>query len=332
MLTDWLWPGTRIWTTDVDRGITDRQGKVLATASGVAAEAIHHASLAPLAQRIVGSTPPRQSRWPWILTIGARGARRSGGSQLCPACLDGDAVPYYRVQWRLAWHTACAVHACALHERCPECGACVMAHRLSIDATHVALCAGCGADLRRAPVRPAAGPALDLQSATDEIVRDGAGRYLGVAVDAVTWLAVVEFFVRLVRRAVRAPSLGLDALLASAGVDAPPALRASVGAGVERLRVEERRRVLDAVARLMALDAEALEEAVAASGLTRQGWLGGSEPAPGPLAAMTRALGSGPNASTPRAPRRPRAARPRPRHQVLQMMARLERRHRATRE
>ena len=86
-----------------------------------------------------GSTPPTTR------------TRRSGGTQLCPACLSEDRPPYIRAQWRLAWHTACAVHECVLHDCCPECGSLVMAHRLQGDATHVAVCATCGTDLRTAP-------------------------------------------------------------------------------------------------------------------------------------------------------------------------------------
>ena len=329
VLTTWLWPDWRAWMFDVDRGIPKRQHAALCREAGIKPKALEAAALGPMMMRLLGRTPERCASWTWVLTLGARGARRSGGTQLCPVCLSEDRPPYYRVQWRLAWHTACATHACLLHDRCPECESPIMAHRLQGDAAHIALCAACGTDLRTAPVRPGAGPALDLQSATDRVARDGAGECLGTPVDAPTWLAVADFLVRLVRRSARAPSLGLNALLESVGVDAPPALHGMPGAGIERLQIEERRLILNAVARIMALSADTLQETLNACGLTRQGWIEQGERAPGPLAAMAQALPERRSTTGRKAPRRRRIDRPRPRHEVLQMMARLERQHRA---
>ncbi len=100
--------------------MTEDQCRALATASGIDAGAIDGASLAPLAARIGkdAATPPL-GRWPWVLTLGTRGVRRSGGSQFGPACLAEDAKPYLRMEWRLAWHTACEHHRAGLHDRCP---------------------------------------------------------------------------------------------------------------------------------------------------------------------------------------------------------------------
>ena len=324
MLAGWLWPGLRIWTTDVDRGLADAERRSLAAASGIDAEAIALASLAPIAARIFDGAAPRHGHWPWILTLGARGAKRSAGTQYCPACLGEDETPHYRVQWRLAWHTACEHHRTRLLERCAQCGEPLAPHRLEPDAGHIARCAACGADLRDASTMPCAEAALRLQRSADAVGNAGHGEWLGTPTSAAQWLAAAAFLARLARRAARSPTQGLDRLLAAAQCEAVGARSPGAGTSIERLGVEERAAVLDAVARLMALGDTGLTKAAASSGLTRQGWCERGDTVPGPLANVTGALPESASAGAKR-PRRRRPRGPRPRHEVRQMMARLER-------
>ena len=323
MLTDWLWPGARTWTTDVDRGMTEGQAKALATASGIDAETIGRASLAPLAARIVDGAPPQQGPWPWILTLGTRGVKRSGGSQFCPACLAEDARPYYRVQWRLAWHTACEHHQVGLLDRCPWCAEPLAPHRLRADARHVAWCATCGFDLREAPTKPYLEGALTLQHLADAVAVTGHGEYLGMATSAGVWLASASFLARLVRRAARTRTRGLERLLDAARCSTVQPGGQKAGSSIERLGVEERAAVIDAAGRLMGLGPKGLRRAVEEAGLTRQGWCEQGDTVPEPLARAVPTLPESAAAGAKR-PRRRRSG-PRPRHEVRQMMARLER-------
>ena len=41
----------------------------------------------------------------------------------CPWCLQGDAEPYFRRQWRLTFVTLCPQHRCQLLDRCAACAA-----------------------------------------------------------------------------------------------------------------------------------------------------------------------------------------------------------------
>ena len=324
VLAGWLWPGARVWTTDVDRGIAENQRKTLAKASGIEAEAIANASLAPIIARILDDAVPPQGRWPWILTLGARGAQRSGGSQFCPACLAEDDTPHLRVQWRLAWHTACERHYLRLLDRCAECAAALKPHRLGADAGHVARCAACGADLRKATVAPCTADALALQRSADAAVSTGEGEWLGAPTSAAAWLASAAFLARLVRRTARAPTRGLDRLLAAAGCDTVRLRSRVAGTSIEQMSVEDRAVLLDAVARLIALGPAGLKCALETAGLTRQGWCERGDTVPGPLAGVAEALPESVAAGTKRSRQRRRSG-PRPRHEVRQMMARLER-------
>ena len=324
MLTDWLWPGARIWTTDVDRGVSAEQCRAVAAASGIDVEAINGASLATVAARIAGASPPPLGRWPWVLTLGARGVRRSGGSQFCPACLAEDAKPYLRIQWRLAWHTACEHHQAGLHDRCPECASALAPHRLGADAGHIARCATCAFDLRDAAARPCVESALALQRSADWVAVKGHGECLDTAATAETWLASAVFLARLVRRTARAPTRGLEHLLETAGYTALSSTGQGAGTSIERLGVEERTAVLDGVARLMRLGAAGLRQAVEEAGLTRQGWCERGDTVPEPLARAVPELPESAVAGS-KSTRRTRSSGPRPRHEVRQMMKRLER-------
>ena len=324
VLAGWLWPGTRIWTTDVDRGIAAEDRAVLARASGIETEAIDGGSLAPIVDRLLDGDPPPQGRWPWILTLGARGARRSGGSQYCPACLEEDETPHLRVQWRLAWHTACERHGLRLLDRCPKCPSALKPHRLGADARHLARCAACGADLQQTTAAPCADGALALQRAADAVASNGEGKWLGTPASAAAWLASAAFLARLVRRATRAPTRALKELLAAAECGAVRAGGRGAGTSIEQMAIEDRASVLDAVAQLMALGPTGLRGALKTSGLTREGWCERGDTLPEPLASIGAELPESASAGAKNRRRRRRSG-PRPRHEVRQMMVRLER-------
>ena len=113
-------------------------------------------------------------------------------------------------------------------------------------------------------------------------------------------------------------------MLAAAGIEEALRLRAAPGARIELLGVEDRQALLEAVWCMMRLHRNALREALTASGVSRQGLLGGRRNLP-------EALGPGvptlPELTRPgrRQPPRKRPSGPRPRHEVRAMMKRLER-------
>ena len=131
------------------------------------------------ADRIPGRRPTteRPGAWPWIVSLGRRG-RRTSAQQYCPACLGEDATPHYRISWRLAWHTGCVRHGCALVDRCARCGSTQQLHHLRADALHVATCTACGADLRAAAASACHPDALAFQQGGDGVIKAGGGRVL----------------------------------------------------------------------------------------------------------------------------------------------------------
>ena len=77
----------------------------------------------------------------------------------CPWCLQGDAEPYFRRQWRLTFVTLCPQHRCQLLDRCAACAAPCHLHHVPRDAAAITCCYRCQFDARRAGaprvVRPA---------------------------------------------------------------------------------------------------------------------------------------------------------------------------------
>ena len=322
-LTGWIWPQWRVWAIDADRGIPEERLAALCDVSGIPAETISAAAIRPLAARIMGTSPDPRAAWPWILTLGARNMKRSGGVQFCQSCLREDRTPHYRLQWRFAWHTGCDVHGVGLMDRCPNCASPIEPHRLRAAARHVAICATCEADLRGCGAPRCDPEAVAFQRAADRALQAGEHTCVDENVGTAVWFAVADFLAALVRRAARSPTTALVHLLDAAGAVAPRTVAAAPGARIERMRVEDRRAILGAVERMMRLGKEELRSALAESGVTQEGLCERGRQVPEPLAQLIRDLPKS-RLAGPKRKRRP-IAEPRARHQVAGMMERLRR-------
>ena len=93
-----LWPGWRVWTTDIDRNMPSDRLAVLSRYSGIDQDKIA-AALLPFHTKVLQRKVDAESAvHPWILTVGARNLIRSGGLQYCPSCLNSDQTPYFRLR------------------------------------------------------------------------------------------------------------------------------------------------------------------------------------------------------------------------------------------
>ena len=251
--------------------------------------------------------------------------RRVSVPQFCPGCLAADDPPHYRIDWRLAWHTACPKHHCALAERCAACGNPQQLHRLDVDARHIGVCAACGTDLGEGVAPAHREDALRFQVAADNVAMTGTGRCLGDVLGAEEWFATADFFAGVIRRAARTPSSALTRLLAAAGIQGSLRLPAASGARIERLGRRDRETLLGAVHGLMSMRRSHLDDVIEAAGTSRQTLFGETRKAPRTLATLEAAL---PDRRRPGGRQAPRArgSGPRARHEVETMMRRLENR------
>ncbi len=322
VLTGEIWPKWRIWTRDVDRFLDDAPLNKLVTPAGIPLSSFRAATLKSVAERVSNGPLPDKAVWPWILALGTRNTKRRGGLQYCPICLDEDPRPYYRIQWRFAWHVGCERHGGFLLDRCPNCDAPLEPHRLSAENGHVALCGTCKADLRRAKVELCQGDAMAFQGVADMVVQSGVGRFVGRELDGDSWFAGVSFFASLLRRANRGGTGALHDFLNRLGATAP-SLPLIAGSGVELLRTQERQQLLDALWKLVQADPVTFAKNLKASGLSRQGFVDKGERSPDMLAEAYAMLPDNAVERRKRVGRSPQKLRPR--HEVMRMWQRLQR-------
>lgn len=275
VLAGHLWPKWRVWTIDLDRGINDERMNTLARASGIDAGKLTAATLLPIALVTGLEREIASAIWHWILALGSRNRKRRGGLQYCSLCLADDVQPYFRLHWRLAWHTCCAVHKVGLRDRCYHCQSPIEPNRLAAVAAMTS-CSNCGGDLRHAPELPAATAALAFQECADRVALTGAGNYGIHQLQAKEWFYLARYFLMLLRCAARRHVSGLGKCLA--GLDpAVSRLHPPVtGLGFEMLPTLERSGFLASVGSLIQAGPEKLGSSVVAESMKdtslRQGW------------------------------------------------------------
>jgi hypothetical protein len=290
VLTGSVWPGWRVWTIDVDRGLTENRVKALAAKSGVGANRFVSASLHSDAKRIAGRTLSAAEAWPWVLALGSRNRRRLGGQQYCATCLTEDKHPYFRREWRLAWHVACVRHHILLIDRCGACGAPIAFHRLLADDGDLAVCSRCRADLRQVTHDPAPRDALAFQALADVALDSGAGEIWRHGVTTAEWFLVARFLVDTFRRAGRHPAsrLARSIRTLASGMDA--AVPEVTGLPLEALPVSERASLLGASFRLMGVSPTTWMRTLRENGVTDVALLGDWRHLPAPLTWVASSL------------------------------------------
>lgn len=266
-LTGELWPRWRAWARDIDRGVGQERLAPLSKTSGIGVTAFEAATLRPVAELVAGMPLNAQAVWPWMLALGSRNRKRHGGLQYCPACLATDITPYYRLQWRFAWHAMCATHKCMLFDRCPHCFHPIEPNRLTAEDGHVAVCATCRNDLRDVGIGEMNERALDLQQAADRSVASRSAQFGDSAVSTNDWFALIRWFAGVLRIAASSPSGKLARFVRSIGTDTESISPPRTGLAIESLSTSERAALLSAVCNVIATDHDLLLEAAHEAGL-----------------------------------------------------------------
>ncbi|MNJ37196.1 hypothetical protein D3C77_320050 [compost metagenome] len=251
-LTEVLWPGSRAWTHDLDRGFVSERLTVLSHASGITENALQAATLAPVAGLV---SPSRKGSgiWPWVLVLGCRNRLHAGGLQCCPSCFV-QGIPYYRIQWRLAWHTACPLHHTLLIDRCSKCLTSLQPGLLQ-PGDWLPQCHACKVSLTAGQPDQEMVNALAFQSHVDHLVAH-LGHYGDVPICLAEWLHVARALLSLVRAASHQKSHVLMDFCGSFGVEASALRPTSLGLPFEYLSTAERARLLAAVWSIMRVGPE----------------------------------------------------------------------------
>ncbi|MBR7780620.1 TniQ family protein [Undibacterium sp. LFS511W] len=275
VLASHLWPGWRVCTIDLDRGVSEECATRLVQESGIQYDEFYSASFLPIAKAIGQEIRADRAIWYWFLALGSRNRKRHGGLQYCSHCLATDTRPYFRVQWRLAWHTCCAIHKICLRDRCWYCHMPIEPNRLSAQDL-MSTCPSCKRDLRDAVMVPASASSLEFQEYADNVVITNSGFYGAHQLKTTEWFFLARYLLMLLRFTARNQTSNvrkcLASLLPSVSCLKPPI----TGLGFEMLPTSERANFLESVGVLIRTGPEHFRSAVLAHSLTgmslRQGW------------------------------------------------------------
>lgn len=240
-----LWPGRRIWTRDCDLWICGLSVAALSKHAGLREESLREATLEPVC-RLLGHELPRFGITPWVLSLGGRNVSRAGGLQYCPLCFL-DPRPYYKMQWRLAWHTCCPEHGVLLRDRCPHCQAILSPHRLDYQAIDLRRCHQCHGLLCEAELELPSAGAEELEFFADSIVRGRSDGFGGLRLSPEDWFALIRGLHSLMRTLSINRTGPARAFLELLGVDLGALPEVSLGLALEGLPVSNRVAYLSAV-------------------------------------------------------------------------------------
>lgn len=330
VLTGAVWPRWRCWATDIDRGLSDDRLLLLAAHSGVEPSKFSAATIRPTALAITRLPPLRLDKlaiWPWVLAQGSRNRRRHGGLSYCPGCLQDFKIPYFRQQWRLAWHTQCSVHATLLLDQCSKCHAPLEFHRLCAEDGHLAICATCKSDLRLSSLcaqelPPYGSKALAFQMAADAALRSGDGFFGAEKIAAAGWFELSHYFITLLRKVALNPHGVLAMFVKNLGVDTENLLPPATGLPFELLPVLERARFVAATWEMICAGSNHWMVAASAASLTQASFRVPRMNVPAPLTLLIESLPSG---VSPRVNGQKDGRKPRTPQTVMHMFARLQR-------
>jgi len=264
-----LWPKWRIWTVDADKTLADERLAVLSDISGISPSTFRLTLLESIHSSIYKSKHLESSYLPWILALGSRSRYRHGGLQFCPLCFAEDREPYFRINWRFAWHSGCVKHLVRLFDRCPICGNVVQPQRLLVKDRHLALCCFCKTDFRSVVPQEINQQALLFQSAADDVVRMKYGQYSTESVVQEQWFSTARYFFLLLRKASRKRFKKLLLLLRMLGVKDGDMLLPATGLPLEFLPVEERMHLFAGVWTLMTVNSKVFAQMMRQLSLSR---------------------------------------------------------------
>ncbi|MFP8780181.1 TniQ family protein [Hydrogenophaga sp. RWCD_12] len=107
--------------SDPDLGVSLHDLNWIARLHGATLDQVMSMTLRSLLGKVIHSLTPR-CQPPWWLRSRMAAAGDTNGPMFCPDCLATDAVPHFRLRWRLGFVTHCETHRTRLLDRCPRCG------------------------------------------------------------------------------------------------------------------------------------------------------------------------------------------------------------------
>lgn len=176
----------QVWNRDIDRLAPDWLLTALSERTATPMERVRQTTLKRY-EGVLFDHSKSSGVEAWITPLKMYHRKHKGfGLQFCPLCLKEDKEPYFRTEWRVAFHSFCPKHQVMMHDRCSKCCAAVTFHRIDmncIDVTdkHISACSNCGFDLSNSPVKEVGyideGIAGDWNDALSALVSGDANKF-----------------------------------------------------------------------------------------------------------------------------------------------------------
>lgn len=198
-----FYPGSRVWTGDVDCFAQPSLIRTIATDAQLSMDETWQLTLPFLFAE--HDKPQRHpSAWKrWTMPLGIRSSDLRYGLQYCPHCLEDEA--YFRRWWRLSFVCICPVHNRVLLDRCPRCSLPVRPWRR---ARMINCCSGCGADLRAARAiedyGPTAQPYTAIQTFWQDLLSAQEVEVDGIQVQRADYFRGANLVLRALKECIRA--------------------------------------------------------------------------------------------------------------------------------
>lgn len=171
-------PGARLFRADLDRTRPKELVETLCRRTDVPETLVQRMTFLRWSDSLAGDDDDeRTGKLVWLPPAGTAHSKKSFGLQYCPACLEADPTPYFRIDWRISYRTVCTVHQASLHDRCPSCQAPIQPLNISTARAVVVDCWQCGFDLRSSALRlvDPCDIGIEAQGRFDRAVMDGWG-------------------------------------------------------------------------------------------------------------------------------------------------------------
>ncbi|MGT2586151.1 TniQ family protein [Acinetobacter baumannii] len=251
-LTGVLWPGWRVWTVDIDKGLHQKYSKILSSKASISQDQLNTATFKNLF--LQNSEIELNS---WILALGTRNRKHKGGWQYCSECLLEDPIAYFRLNWRCVWQVGCIKHTQRLLDQCPHCYSAIQPRLLEAPDRIISCCSVCKKYLFNVKVNAIDQSVLKFQKDFDLFLAQGYAIYADTFISLSEWLNVVQLFNQFIRKVLigSLESKGW-AFLNTLDIRVPHIPLISTGLVLNQLSVLERERIFSCIYQLLKVSRE----------------------------------------------------------------------------
>ncbi len=253
-LTGYIWPGWRLWMTDIDRKVDNQKLSLLNQFTGLGSKTIGQTFLINTAKKI--GDIKTHGVWDWITTIGSRNRKRLSGLSCCTQCLSDDLIPYFRKSWRYAWHTCCEIHMIRLMNSCQFCNAPIMPHLVTAKFKSLRYCTNCLEDLSNCSVNNVSSNEISRQVKIDHYLAERKGFVGGSEIDIRQWCVIFKLLINLFSRRFNKNFKSLHALKSELSKGYTLKKDKKYGVPFESMQPAQRAILMDQVWPIMKIDIE----------------------------------------------------------------------------